>query len=135
MIKTNRIVNSNFNKECGENLGREMVTLYERGAFKNGGFRGMMPLFGITAINNVFGGFHFDPTGVKLLLCTTLCQPLNNMMTQRQVISGGAMAEPGYRQLMGMGSQLPRLCTLGYTAALARNAFIMTAFLPRTLGN
>ena len=135
VIKTNRIINSNFNKECGENLGRELVTLYERGSFRNGGYRGMMPLFGITAINNVFGGFHFDATGIKLVICTALSQPLNNMMTQRQVISGGAMSEPGYRGLMNNGANLPRLCTLGFTAALARNAFLMGAFLPKTLGN
>ena len=33
------------------------------------------------------------------------------------------------------GANLPKLVTLGYTAALARNACIMTAFLPKTLGN
>jgi len=33
------------------------------------------------------------------------------------------------------GKNLPRLVTLGYTAALMRNALFMTAFLPKTLGN
>ena len=31
VAKTNRILNTSFNKECGENLGRELVTMYERG--------------------------------------------------------------------------------------------------------
>ena len=33
------------------------------------------------------------------------------------------------------GANLPKLVTLGYTAALARNACLMMAFLPKTLGN
>ena len=33
------------------------------------------------------------------------------------------------------GANLPKYVTLGYTAALMRNAFLMTAFLPKTLGN
>mmetsp|Transcript_1014 Transcript_1014/g.1388 ORF Transcript_1014/g.1388 Transcript_1014/m.1388 type:complete len:142 (+) Transcript_1014:354-779(+) len=33
------------------------------------------------------------------------------------------------------GSNLPKLITLGYTAALTRNTLLMTAFLPKTLGN
>ena len=132
VVKTNRIINSNFNKECGENLGRELVTLYERGSFRNGAYRGMAPLFGITVINNMFGGFQFDATGMKLLLCTVASQPLLNMMTMRQAVNLNSMSEPAYRSLT---MQLPRLCTLGFTAALTRNAFLMTAFLPKTLGN
>lgn len=83
VAKTNRILNTSFNKECGENLGRELVTMYERGLFRNGAFRGMLPLMGMTVINNSFGGFEFDVTGGQLLACTTLCQPLNTLMTQR----------------------------------------------------
>lgn len=33
------------------------------------------------------------------------------------------------------GANVPKLFTLGYTAALSRNAILMTAFLPRTMGN
>lgn len=31
VAKTNRILNTNLNKECGENLFRELVALQERG--------------------------------------------------------------------------------------------------------
>lgn len=110
--------------------------MYERGQFKNGAYRGMVPLLGVTAINNFFGGFSFDMTGIKLLTVTTLSQPLNNLMTQRQVINSTSFAEPSYRQVMSnWGANVPKLVTLGYSAALCRNAFLMTAFLPKTLGN
>ena len=136
MAKTNRILNTSFNKECGENLGKELVTMYERGQMRNGAFRGMMPLIGITMINNNLGGFSFDATGLKLLAVTTLTQPLNILMTQRQVINTASFAEPSYRQVMAnWGANLPKLFSLGYTAALSRNAILMTAFLPKTLGN
>ena len=42
VVKTNRILNTNFSKECGENLPREMAALYERGQFRNGVFRGLV---------------------------------------------------------------------------------------------
>ena len=136
VAKTNRIVGSSFNKECGDNLGKELVAMYERGQFRNGAFRGMAPLLGITMIYNNLGGFTFDVTGVKLLACTTLSQPLNVLMTQRQVINSGSVAEPSYGQIIKqLGANLPKYVTLGYSAALARNACLMTAFLPKTLGN
>ena len=110
--------------------------MYERGQFRNGAYRGMAPLLGITFVYNTFGGFHFDVTGLKLLACTTLCQPLSILMTQRQVINTATFAEPSYGQIMkNWGANLPKLVTLGYTAALCRNALLMTAFLPKTLGN
>ena len=57
-------------------------------------------------------------------------------MTQRQAINSSTFAEPSYRQILGnWGANIPKLVTLGYTAAFFRNAFLMTAFLPKTLGN
>lgn len=136
VAKTNRILGTSFNKECGDNLGKEMVAMYERGQFRNGAYRGMAPLLGVTAINNIFGGFSFDMTGIKLLTVTTLSQPFSNMMTQRQAINTSSFAEPSYRQVLSnFGANVPKMVTLGYTAALCRNAFLMTAFLPKTLGN
>ena len=135
VAKTNRILNTQFNKECGENLGKELVAVYERGQFKNGAFRGMLPLVGITTVNNMFGGYSFDVTGIKLLACTTFTQPFNILMTQRQVINTATFAEPSYRQVMANFANVPKLITLGYTAALTRNALLMMAFLPKTLGN
>ena len=136
VAKTNRILNTNFNKECSENLGKELVAMYERGSFRNGAYRGMLPLFGITAIYNTCGGFKFDVGGLSLVACTTLAQPLNTLMTQRQAINSSTFAEPSYRQILGnWGANIPKLVTLGYTAALFRNAFLMMAFLPKTLGN
>ncbi len=136
VAKTNRILNTSFNKECGENLSKEMIAMYERGQLRNGLFRGMAPLVGITCIFNHAGGFSFDVTGVKLLTYTTLTQPLLNLMTHRQIINSSTFAEPSYRQVMSnWGANVPKLVTLGYTAALCRNAILMTAFLPKTLGS
>ena len=57
-------------------------------------------------------------------------------MTHKQVINSTTFAEPSYRGVMAnWGSNIPKLVTLGFTAALCRNALMMTAFLPRTLGN
>lgn len=64
-------------------MGRELVTLYERGQFRNGAYRGVLPLAGITMIYNNFGGYTFDVTGIKLLACTLASQPFNILMTQR----------------------------------------------------
>lgn len=136
MAKTNRILGTSFNKECGDNLGKELVAMYERGQFRNGAYRGMLPLAGITMIYNKLDGFTFDVTGVKLLACTTLSQPFNILMTQRQVINSSNFAEPSYGRIMNdWGANLPKLVTLGFSAALCRNACLMMAFLPKTLGN
>ena len=136
VAKTNRILNTSFNKECGENLGREMVTMYERGLFKNGTFRGLLPFAGMHIINDQLGGNRLDVTGLNLLVCTTLTPPLNPLMTHRQVISTANFAEPSYKQVISnWGANLPKLVTLGYTAAILRNSCLMTAFLPRALGN
>lgn len=139
VAKTNRILNSGFNKECGENLGKELVVMYERGQFRNGAFRGVLPLAAMTFVGNQLGYDNFDATGVKLLAYTTITNPLNTLMTLRQAIpnaSSGNFSAPGYRQILAdWGANLPKLVTLGYTAALLRNSLLMTAFLPRTLGN
>lgn len=100
VAKTNRILGTSFNRECGDNLGRELVAMYERGQFRNGAYRGMLPLVGMTAISNGLGAHTFDMTGVKLLALTTLSQPLNILMTQRQVINSATFAEPSYGQIM-----------------------------------
>ena len=41
----------------------------------------MLPVAGISAIYNVFGGYKFDVTGLNLLACTVLAQPLNTLNT------------------------------------------------------
>ena len=136
IAKTNRILNTSFNRECGENLGKELVALYNRGQMQHGVYRGMLPLFGITFINSSLGGYYFDVSGINLLVTTTLTNPLNTLMTHRQVINSTTFAEPSYRQVMSnWGANIPKLFTLGYTAALTRNALLMTAFLPKTLGS
>lgn len=42
VIKVNRIVQSSFAKENGENLPRELVSLYERGLVEKGLYRGLV---------------------------------------------------------------------------------------------
>ena len=41
VVKTNRIIGSQLSREAGENLPREMVALYERGALQTGMYRGL----------------------------------------------------------------------------------------------
>ena len=43
VIKTNRILGTQLSKEAGENLPREMLSLYERGAMQSGLYRGLAP--------------------------------------------------------------------------------------------
>ena len=43
VIKTNRILGTQISKEAGENLPREMLSLYERGAMQSGLYRGLVP--------------------------------------------------------------------------------------------
>ena len=145
VAKTNRILNTSFNKECSENLGREIVTMYERGQFRNGDYRGLIPLAGMTLVGG--GAFSWmkaefretEPLymrAIPLLLCTTLAQPLNTLMTHRQVINSTTFAEPSYKQIMGnWGKNIPKLFSLGMSAALLRNTCLMMALLPRQLGN
>ena len=49
VISTNRIAGSQIMKESGENLPKELMSLYERGEMKRGLFRGFVPtvLFGV----------------------------------------------------------------------------------------
>jgi hypothetical protein len=42
VIKVNRIVQSSFARENGENLPRELVSLYERGLIEKGLYRGFV---------------------------------------------------------------------------------------------
>lgn len=83
VIKTNRIINSSWNKECGENITKEISSLQQRGQFRNGLYRGVLPYAGICMVQNLCGGFNFDVTGIKLLAYTTLSNPLHTVMTHR----------------------------------------------------
>ena len=48
VIGTNRIVQNEFSQTAGENIANEMALLWERGAFRNGLFRGLSPLLALT---------------------------------------------------------------------------------------
>lgn len=50
VIKANRIVSSPLAEEAGENLPRELVALYERGALSRGFYRGLVPMIPIAWI-------------------------------------------------------------------------------------
>ena len=52
------------------------------------------------------------------------------------MVNMASVSEPSYKQVISnWGANLPKLVTLGYTAALLRNSCLMTAFLPRAFGN
>lgn len=52
VIKTNRIVQSEFSKTAGDNLTNEVALLWERGAFRQGLFRGLAPMLAINFVTN-----------------------------------------------------------------------------------
>ena len=44
VVTTNRMVQNEFSKTAGDNIANEMALLWERGAFRNGLFRGIAPV-------------------------------------------------------------------------------------------
>ena len=51
VIAVNRIAQSPLFKQAGENLPREATALYERGALRNGFYRGMAPAFALSVVS------------------------------------------------------------------------------------
>ena len=81
VVKTNRILNTSFNKECGENLGRELMTLFERGQFRSGLYRGFIPFLMITGWRENFSQ-NIDMTLAPMLAAATAAlQPFETLIT------------------------------------------------------
>ena len=116
VIKTNRMVQSEFSKAAGDNLATELALLWERGAFRNGVFRGVVPV----AIFNVASGITRKTTGTEIYadsrigpggftiaksvalmmnpIASALFNPLANLQTLRQIVQPGEV-QPTYLQL------------------------------------
>jgi hypothetical protein len=145
VIKTNRIVHSDLAKTAGENLTNELALLWERGAFRNGLFRGLAPVIAFNLWSNTFGKFipmpkqdgsSFSIASSLLWLgnpvVATVFNPLLNLQTLRQVVHAEHI--PTYMELLKSVNPV-RLVTLGLPALIARNAILSLAYMPRLIGN
>ena len=138
VIKTNRIVGSQITKEAGENLPREMLSIYERGALSTGLYRGLAPaatLALLSGLNVAVGGkeIAFTPGNglvaatATATIWTALYNPLVNLQTLKQVIRGSELEPKTYRQLISE-TGAARIVSLGLSAHLLRNLVIMQSF-------
>ena len=66
-----------------------------------------------------------------------MSQPLSTPMTQRQAINTGNFAESSYASIREnfKATNIAKLVTLGFSAALLRNLCLLTAVLPKSQGN
>ena len=138
VIKTNRIVNSPLTKGAGENLPREFVALYERGAVGQGLYRGLLPGLGATFFwKEVANQSRNGLPVVTLLLGTLTLNPIANLCTRRQIITQNEVGPIAYKQIaFGNGvSGIFKLITLGATAHIFRNFALSLALVPREYGS
>ena len=55
VVATNRILQNEFSKTAGDNIANEIALLYERGALRNGLFRGVVPVVAFNVGSNYLG--------------------------------------------------------------------------------
>ena len=127
VIKTNRIAQSPLFKEAGENLPREATALYERGAFKQGFYRGLAPFAGIYAIQ-VYGAPSIS-SQYGFLAAAAAAEPIINtfqvLQTKKQILGAQDLS---YKQIIGQLG--PRVMTLGLGASICRNLALILAVSP-----
>ena len=85
VVKTNRIIGSQISKEAGENLPREMLTLYERGALQNGMYRGLSTGLVMAATMKIFNDqpIFAQVPYISVAIGTLLTNPLLNLQTMK----------------------------------------------------
>ena len=137
VIKTNRIVGSQLTKEAGENLPRELVSVYERGTMKAGFYRGLAPiaffvgLRGVASASGLKNPLEGSNAGTAAWLqshaavavATVVMNPLINLSTMKQIFRGAGSTPLTYSQLASEAGMV-RVFTLGITAHLVRNALL-----------
>ena len=132
VVKTNRIVGSQITKEAGENLPREMLALYERGALQSGMYRGLATGLALSASTRFINDMPLSSAApaLSLAFATVIANPLLNLQTLKQVYKGPEPAS--YMQLFNESGV--RLLTRGLTAHLGRNLLMATALSPIYVG-
>ena len=139
VITTNRIARGSLFQATGENLPKEFVTLYERGALNRGLYRGLLPGLIYTMYwKEVQKNARDGMPALSVILGTLTLNPLAVMQTKRQIITSQTM-EPSalYRDIMFKGglTGVAKLFTLGLGAHIFRNFAMSLAFLPRQAGS
>ena len=112
-----------------------MLALYERGAMQGGLYRGLAPAFALGLLWKMNGEemmSHRFPA-ISLLVGTFLFNPLLNLQTMKQVVRGPELQPVSYAQIVRESGV--KLVTLGYTAHVARNFVMATAFVPSLAGS
>jgi len=137
VIKTNRIVGSQLTREAGENLPRELVSVYERGAMQTGFYRGLAPIAffvgarGVASTLGIRSPLEASSAGSAAWLqshatvaaATLLMNPLINLSTMKQIFRGSGSESLSYSKLASEAG-MARVFTLGITAHLVRNALL-----------
>ena len=85
VVKTNRIVGSEISRQAGESLPRELTAIFERGAFKNGMYRGLLPMFTQTAIFSGARNIEKHNVVPMVAIGTAGVNWLDNLVTLRQI--------------------------------------------------
>ncbi len=132
VIKTNRIVQSQLCRETGDNLPREFVALYERGALASGFYRGLVPMYagsivlGSACYSDKFDGFRAP----VILAALGLLNPLEVMTVKRQIVQN---TEISYASLWKTLNY--RMFTLGLGSHALKTAALFTGLIPGIKGS
>ena len=77
VVTTNRILQTSFAKEGGDSLPREMATLYEKGHFQRGVFRGFLLYYLLTTCQSGLTSSNQVPNLGAGIILTGLANPFN----------------------------------------------------------
>lgn len=136
VVKTNRIIGAEISRQAGESLPRELTAIFERGAFWNGMYRGLLPMFTQGMIFNAARNIEVANLAPFVLVGTTAVNWLDNLVTLKQIWKSDKPI--AYSQLVKekWGAQgTVKVFTMGLPAAMLRNSMYAVAFLPRWQGN
>ena len=132
VIKTNRIMATPLDREAGENLPRELVALYDRGALKSS-YRGLFPfLVGAGLWGDIAKASSERTSFFHIAAGTFGVNFFYAVNTKRQVVSD-SLAPISYRSIFAERGALgfAKLVTIGYTAHVGRNSLLAGAMMPR----
>ena len=85
VVKTNRIIGSEISRQAGESLPRELTAIFERGAFKNGMYRGLLPMFTQAALFSTAKNIELQNVIPAIAVGTVAVNWLDNLVTLKQI--------------------------------------------------
>lgn len=132
VIKTNRILHTSLAKEGADQIPREVLALYERGAFHQGLYRGF---FASILAANLFsyirdGDKH--KSFLSLVFGSLLINPLNIIAVQKQVLNNSIESKT-YKEIL-RETTYKRAFTLGLIPTTFRNLGLAVGLLPAANG-